>query len=293
MENNLSKIIHGHWRLDEWKLTSQELLYLTEQCIDLEITSFDHADIYGNYSCEKIFGEALALKKELRKDIQIISKCGIGMLSDKYPNRKVPHYNYSYNNIIDSVENSLKNFGTDYLDVLLLHRPSPFMNPNEIIKVFDSLKSSGKVLNFGLSNFSPHQFEMLQSYTDIKLICNQVEISPLCLEHFENGNVDYFLKERIQALAWSPLAGGRLFHPKTEKEQRVVESIKQVAEELNEESIDKVIYQWIYKHPLGIIPIVGSGKIERIKAAKEAQGLNMSLEQWFHIYTASKGEPLP
>jgi predicted oxidoreductase len=114
----LSRIIHGHWRLAEWKLSNQQLLTLTQQIIELGITSFDHADIYGNYSCEKLFGDALQLKKELRQHIQIITKCGIKLISDKYPERKVKHYDYSYDHIISSVNNSLKNFGTDYIDLL-------------------------------------------------------------------------------------------------------------------------------------------------------------------------------
>ncbi len=290
---NISRIIHGHWRLADWKLSNQELLKLTQQCINIGVTSFDHADIYGNYSCEGLFGKALSLKKELRKEIQMISKCGIGMLSNKFPERKVPHYNYGYQHIISSVENSLSNFKTDYIDLLLLHRPSPFFNPNEVAKAFAHLKESGKVLQFGVSNFSSLQYEMLSSYVDEKLVTNQVEISPLCLEHFDNGNIDFFLKERIRPMAWSPLAGGRFFNPKTKKDLRVINSLKEVAEEMGESSIDKVIYAWILKHPVSIIPIVGSGQIERIQAAVKAQELNMSLEQWFKIYIASKGEALP
>lgn len=290
---NISKIVHGHWRLAEWKLSDQDLLKLTEQCIDLGITSFDHADIYGNYICESIFGKALAIKNNLRKDIQIITKCGIEILSNKAPNRKTPHYNYSYQHIVSSVEKSLSNFNTDYIDLLLLHRPSPFINPNEVAKAFSYLKEKGMVLEFGVSNFNPLQYEMLNSYLDEKLITNQVEISPLNLEHFENGNIDFFLKEKIKPMAWSPLAGGRLFSPKSEKDHRVINILKEVMDEMGEDSMDRVIYAWLLKHPSQIIPIVGSGKIERIQAAVEAQELEMSLEQWFKIYIASRGEALP
>ncbi len=289
----LSRIIHGNWRLAEWKLSNQQLLALTQQIIELGITSFDHADIYGNYSCEELFGDAIKLKKELRQHIQIITKCGIKLISDKYPERKVKHYDYGYDHIILSVNNSLKNFGTDYIDLLLLHRPAPFFNPDEVAKAFSELKKTGKVLHFGVSNFSPLQFEMLNSYLDDKLVTNQVEISPYCLEHFENGNMDFFLKERIKPLAWSPLAGGRLFKPFDERSKRLSDALLKVSKELKIDSVDKTIYSWILKHPSSILPIVGSGKIDRIKNAVEALHIDMPLELWYKIYNASTGKELP
>jgi len=289
----LSRIIHGHWRLAEWNLSDQQLLKLTQQIIELGITSFDHADIYGNYSCEKLFGDALKLKKELRQHIQIITKCGIKLISDKYPERKVKHYDYGYDHIISSINNSLKNFGTDYIDLLLLHRPSPFFNPDEVAKAFSELKRSGKVLHFGVSNFNPLQFEMLNSYLDEKLVTNQVEISPYCLEHFENGNMDFFLKERIKPLAWSPLAGGKLLKPNDEKSKRLHDTLLKVSKELKIDSVDQTIYSWILKHPISILPIVGSGKIDRIRNAVEALQIDMPLESWYKIYNASTGKELP
>jgi len=286
----LSRIIHGHWRLADWKLSDQQLLKLTEQSIELGVTSFDHADIYGNYSCESLFGDALSLKPSLRDEIQIISKCGIKLESNKFPERKLKTYDYSYEHIVTSVENSLKNLKTNYLDVLLLHRPSPFFNPEEVAKAFSDLKRRGQVLNFGVSNFNSLQFDMLNSYTDEKLVTNQVEISPYCLEHFENGNLDFFLKERINPMAWSPLAGGRLLNPKSEKGQKIYKVLLEIADELELDEIDQVIYAWLLKHPVGIMPIVGTSKIERIKNAVDAISIEMSHEQWFRIYEATGAE---
>ena len=286
----LSRIIHGLWRLADWKLSDQQLLKLTEQSIELGVTSFDHADIYGNYSCESLFGDALSLKPSLRDEIQIISKCGIKLESNKFPERKLKTYDYSYEHIVTSVENSLKNLKTNYLDVLLLHRPSPFFNPEEVAKAFSYLKRRGQVLNFGVSNFNSLQFDMLNSYTDEKLVTNQVEISPYCLEHFENGNLDFFLKERINPMAWSPLAGGRLLNPKSEKGQKIYKVLLEIADELELDEIDQVIYAWLLKHPVGIMPIVGTSKIERIKNAVDAISIEMSHEQWFRIYEATGAE---
>jgi len=289
----ISRIVHGHWRLAGWNMSGRELLKLTEQAIESGVTTFDHADIYGNYSCEKLFGDSLNLKKNLRKDIQLITKCGIKLISDRAPAQKLMYYDYSFDHIVSSVDNSLKNFRTDYIDMLLLHRPAPFFNPAEVARAFSYLKRNGKVLHFGVSNFDPMQFEMLNAYTDEKLVTNQVEISPYCLEHFENGNIDYFLKERINPMAWSPLSAGRLLNPQDEKGQRIFHALSEVAEELNVKIIDKVIYCWLLKHPASIIPIAGTGKIERIRHAVEALNIDMSLEQWYKIYTASTGTALP
>ncbi len=290
---NISPLIHGLWRLPDWNMSDQKLLQLTEQLIELGITSFDHADIYGNYSCEEAFGNALFLKKELRRDIQLITKCGIKLNTHKFPERKIKIYDYSYKYIISSVENSLVNFGTDYIDLLLLHRPAPFFDPEEVAKAFSYLKQSGKILHFGVSNFNPQQFDMLNSYLDDKLVTNQVEISPYCLENFENGNMDFFLKERIKPMAWSPLAGSEILLPQGEKGQRIFNSLSEVANELDVNSIDKIAYSWLLKHPSGIIPIIGTGKISRIRNAIDALNIDMSIEQWYKIYIASKGKELP
>jgi predicted oxidoreductase len=295
LANNLkiSPLVHGHWRLNDWKMSNQELLALTQQSIELGITTFDHADIYGNYSCEKIFGDTLATKAGLRKDVQLITKCGIKPISDKSPEQKIKYYDYSSEYIISSVHNSLANFRTDYIDLLLLHRPSPFFDPEEVAKAFSNLKQSGKVLNFGVSNFNPLQYEMLNSYLDDSLVTNQVEISPYCLENFENGNMDFFLKKRIKPMAWSPLAGGNILKPSGEIGQRIFNSLIEVANELDVDSIDKIIYSWLLKHPASIIPIAGTGKISRLKNAVEAFNIDMSIEQWYKIYIASVGKELP
>jgi len=289
---SLSRIVHGYWRLRDWDLSDDQLLKFIEQVLELGITSFDHADIYGNHTCEAYFGRALAMKPQLREKMELISKCGIKMATDYNPELDIKIYDYSTEYIIKQAETSLKNLGTDRLDLLLLHRPAPFFNPEEVAKAFDQLKSSGKVLNFGVSNFSPAQFDTLQSYLDMPLATNQVEISVSCLAHFENENTEYFLKHKIKPMAWSPLAGGAIFNPKTEKDQRLTAVLKTIAAELNTD-IDLVMYAWLLKHPTGIMPIVGSQHINRIKSAVDALKIELSLEQWYKIYIASKGEDLP
>ncbi|MCX6282465.1 MAG: aldo/keto reductase [Bacteroidetes bacterium] len=290
---SLSRIVHGQMRMNSWNLSHSELLSLMEELISMGVTSFDHADIYGNYSCEAILGDVIRLKKSLRNEIEIVTKCGIKLVSDKFPERKIKHYDYSFDYIVSSVNNSLTNIGTDHIDLLLLHRPAPFFNPEEAAKAFSVLKHDGKVRHFGVSNFTPAQFEMLSAYTEEKLVTNQVEISPYCLEHFENGNMDFFLKEKIRPMAWSPMAGGKLFNPHDDKGLRISKALYNVAEELQVGAIDTAVYAWLLKHPATILPVVGSGKIEHIKHAIDALSVDMSLEQWYKIYIASIGQDLP
>jgi len=295
LSNNfgLSRIVHGQMRMGDWKMSTRELSVFMEELVELGVTSFDHADIYGNYSCEAMLGEILNLNKGLRNKIEIITKCGIKLVSDKFPERKIKHYDYSYEHIVTSVNNSLKNLQTDHIDLLLLHRPAPFFDPEVAAEAFSSLKKEGKVLHFGVSNFTPGQYEMLKKFTEEKLVTNQVEISPYCLEHFENGNMDFFLKENIKPMAWSPLAAGKLLNPHDEKGPRIMRALLQVSEELNVVPVDKVIYAWLLKHPVSMMPVVGTGKIERIKSAVNALDIDMTLEQWYKIFIAALGKELP
>jgi len=288
----ISRIVQGLWRITDWNFSDAQLLSFIEQVFNLGITTFDQADIYGNYESEKRFGEALKLKPSLRNEIQIISKCGIKLLSDKFPERKAKHYDYSYEHIVNSAETSLKNMQTDRLDLLLLHRPSPFFNAEEVAKAFEFLKEEGKVLNFGVSNFTPGQFDVLQSYLPEPLVTNQVEISPFCLEHFENGNIDFFQKHKIKPMAWSPLGGGDIFHTKDKETIDCLKVLNRIGDELNC-GVDQVIYAWLLKHPVGICPVIGTGKIERVNSAAKSLEINMDLEQWFQIFEAGLGKELP
>lgn len=288
-----SRIVLGMWRLLDWKKTDQKLLSFIKESIESGVTTFDHADIYGNHECEAAFGKVIKNQSALRGKIQLVSKCGIKLTTDKFPDREVKYYDYSASYIISQAEESLENLKTDYLDVLLLHRPSPFFNPQEVAEAFDHLKSSGKVKYFGVSNFLPLQLESLQTYVNEPLVTNQIEISPYSLEHFENQNLDYLISKKIAPMAWSPLAGGELLDPKTSKGTRVQKALQKVAQEIGESQLDKVIYQWLLMHPSQIIPILGTGKIERIKTAVASLEIKISLEQWFQIYIAALGQELP
>lgn len=288
-----SRFVAGFWRLKDWEMSSREILTYIEQLLGNGITTFDHADIYGNYECEALFGEALKLKPELRSQIQLVTKCGIVQKQENPSKKRFQYYDTSYEHVMESVNRSLSNFKTDYIDLLLIHRPDPLMNPEETARAFRDLQTSGKVLNFGVSNFSITDFKMLNHYFDNKLVTNQIEISPYDLEHFENGNISFLTQEGIHPMAWSPLAGGKLIHPMDEESRRIHRRLSELADRLQISSIDILIFAWLLRHPVGIIPVIGTGKIERVRQAIKALEIDLSTEDWFRIYEAGLGHPVP
>ncbi|MGD7045172.1 aldo/keto reductase [Jeotgalibacillus proteolyticus] len=289
----LSRIIHGMMRLNEWNLSKEERLSFIKEVMEKEITTFDHADIYGGYQCEELFGEALGLDPSLRKNMEIITKCGIVLPSSNRPEHKSHHYNTSKKHIIQSVEQSLTNLKTDYIDLLLIHRPDPFMNPEDTAEAFDQLHNEGKVLHFGVSNFKRSQMKMLESYTAQPLVTNQIELNPYNLENFEDGTLDLSLEMQAPPMAWSPLAGGQLFEKEESKAERLRKALKQIGSEIGTDKMDEVIYSWLLSHPASIMPIVGSGKIERVDAAVAALKMKLTPHQWYVIYEASLGHEVP
>ncbi|MEZ8194433.1 MULTISPECIES: aldo/keto reductase [Vibrio] len=289
----LSEMIQGYWRTADWQMTSKQRLNFLKQHIDLGITTVDHADIYGNYECEKLFGEALALEPALREQIQIVTKCDINLCGAKSPDRKINHYDTSAAHIHQSVNNSLERLGVDDIDALLIHRPDALMDADEVADVFAELYKVGKVKHFGVSNFSPRQFELLQSRLGKSLVTNQVEINPLNFDVVDDGTLDQLQMNRVRPMAWSCLAGGELFSGETEQAKRVRDELDAIRVELGAASIDQVIYAWVRRLPSKPLPIIGSGKIERVKAAVEALKLEMTREQWYRIWVASKGHGVP
>lgn len=289
---DVSRIVHGIWRLSEWNMSKQEIIGLVEHCLALGIDTFDHADIYGNYTCEGLFGDALASEPSLNHQLKIITKCGIKLLSDKKPEHYIKHYDTSYEHIVASAENSLRFLKRDNIDVLLIHRPDPYMNAEETARAFSDLKQSGKVKEFGVSNFMPTQFSMLESYLDFPLVTNQVELSAVTLDNFENGVIDQCLEKRISPMAWSPLGGGSIFSAQTHRVLTIKNVLHRVADQHNT-SIDQIMYSWLLSHPSKIIPIVGSGKAERITKAAQAIEIELSRQQWFEIWVASQGANVP
>ena len=287
----ISRLVAGFMRAASAGAKGETLLSFIEKCLDMGITTFDHADIYGAYQCEALFGEALAIKPALRKKMQLVTKCNI-VLDDPSKNT-IYHYNTSKKHIISSLESSLRNLNTDYIDLLLIHRQDPLMNPYEVADAFDTLYKDGKVKNFGVSNFTPSGFNMLDSVLDLPLVTNQIEISAVHPQAFFDGSTDHGMEKRIPLMAWSPLGGGKVFNPDFRDYAGLRNVLQEIALENNIDSIDKILYAFLLKHPARICPIIGSMKISRIKSGVDALDISLTREQWFSILEASRGFRMP
>ncbi len=284
-----SRFVMGYWRLMEWNMSSRQLVSFIEAHLDLGITTVDHADIYGGYQCEAAFGEALKLAPHLRERMEVVSKCGIATTAKA--ENVLGHYITDRDHIIRSAEQSLSNLAIEHLDLLLIHRPDPLMDADEVAEAFLHLHQSGKVRNFGVSNFTPAQFSLLQSRLPFTLATNQVEISPVHQPLLLDGTLDQLQQLRIRPMAWSCLGGGRLFNDPAFQPLR--DELANVARELNAETIEQVVYAWVMRLPSSPLPIIGSGKIERVKSALGALDLQMTRQQWFRIRKAALGYDVP
>ncbi|WP_342320857.1 aldo/keto reductase family oxidoreductase [Kosakonia sp. BYX6] len=284
-----SRFVMGYWRLMDWNMSPRQLVSFIESHLDLGVTTVDHADIYGGYQCEAAFGEALKLAPQLRERMEIVSKCGIATTAK--PEHAIGHYITERDHIIRSAEQSLVNLAIDHLDLLLIHRPDPLMNADEVAEAFLQLHQSGKVRHFGVSNFTPAQFSLLQSRLPFTLSTNQVEISPVHQPLLLDGTLDQLQQLRIRPMAWSCLGGGRLFNDPAFQPLR--DELALVAQELNAETIEQVVYAWVMRLPSSPLPIIGSGKIERVRSALGALALQMTRQQWFRIRKAALGYDVP
>lgn len=284
-----SRLIAGTMTWGSWgkQLSKKEMADLMHHCLSNNITTFDHADIYGAYTTEADFGKAFTDSGIKREDIQLISKCGIQYLSDNR-NNKVKHYDYSKDYIIWSVEESLKNLETDYLDLLLLHRPSPLMVAEEIAEAITILKKDGKIRDFGVSNFTPSQMEMIGLRMDIDV--NQIEFSLTQHSAMHDGTLDYIKTNGIKPMAWSPL--GSVFREDNEQTRRIHKQLGELMDKYNATE-DQLLLAWIMKHPSGIHPVVGTTNKTRLKQAVEASKIDLELEDWFLILVASQGHKVP
>lgn len=284
-----SRLIMGYWRLMEWQLSPAALLDLMKYHLDLGVTTIDHADIYGGYQCEEAFGNALRLEPSLRDRMEIVSKCGIALTAK--PEHTLNHYNTGKAHIIASAEDSLRKLATDHLDLLLIHRPDPLMDADEVADAFISLKQAGKVKHLGVSNFSARQFELLQSRLPFPLVTNQLEISPLNQSTTLDGTLDLCQQLRIKPMAWSCLGGGRLFEGQEYAPLRA--ELEQIRHEVGAQNIEQLVYAWVMMLPSQPLPLIGSGKRERIAAAVAAESIALTRQQWFCIRKAALGYDVP
>ena len=286
---DFSRTISGMWKVIQWNKSKQELLAFIEGCIDLGVTTFDHADIYGSYRAQQFFAETLDLKPSLRDQIQLISKVGIKSLSDYRPNHLIKSYDSSKVHVLASVDHNLKALNTDYLDILLIHRPDYLMNADELAETLQNLYDSGRIKSIGVSNFSSKQIELLQSRLSLPIMTNQIELSLTQTKYIDNDHHFLLQQHSISAMAWSPLAHGRIFN--SSEYETLYNELKQVAWELGTEA-DSLALAWIMKLPILVMPVVGTSRLEGIKAAVKAESINMSHEQWYRLLQAAKGKPV-
>lgn len=268
------------------QLSKSEMMKLMNQCVEMGITTFDHADIYGGYENETDFGAAFFESGIPRERIQLISKCGIQMIQGR--NNKVKHYQYDANYIVWSAEQSLNKLKTEYLDLFLLHRPSPLMVPDEVAKAVEKLKKDGKINKFGVSNFTPSQIALLETAVDVE--GNQVEYSLTHVEPMEDGTFDDCISNNRMAMAWSPL--GSFFRDGNEQKRRISEALKGLVKKYNADE-SQLLLAFILKHPVGVRPVVGTTNKDRLSASLEAAQLDMELQDWFVLLEASQGSEVP
>lgn len=306
----LSRIVAGVWRMAQWGMGPAERLRWIEAALDLGISSFDHADIYGDHQCEALFGEALAQAPGLRARLQLVSKCGIRLVSAQRPENRLKHYDTSAAHVRASVERSLQNLRTDHLDLLLVHRPDALMDPDELAETFLALRAEGKVRHFGVSNHTPSQFALL--HRRVPLVTNQVELSPLHLAALHDGTLDQALDLGTRPMAWSPLAGGRLFAQSGgggagllarlagrgsdagagARLARVQAVLGRLASERGV-SVATLAYAWVLRHPSRPLPLTGSGRNEALKEAVMALGVPLDRQAWYEVWQAAMGHEVP
>jgi predicted oxidoreductase len=287
---DFSKIIIGVMRWGIWgaNYSEKEVQKLIETSLEENLYTFDHADIYGGYTTEELFGNAFSEMNIEREQIQLITKCGICYPSEK-KNHPLKHYNYSKEYILNQVDESLKNLKTDYIDVLLLHRPSPLMNPEEIAAAFGVLRSSGKVRDFGVSNFTTSQFDLIHQYFPY-LVTNQVEISLTETKSFYDGTLDQMMTKNLRPMAWSSM--GTYFSEDSERVARIKAVFDELTSKYNATEA-QLLLAFLLKHPSNILPVIGTSKAESIKSLKKTLDIEITTEDWFALLEASHGNKVP
>ncbi|MGV1917796.1 aldo/keto reductase [Rhizobium sp. 22-785-1] len=286
---SFSRIVYGMWRIgDDADTSPSHVQAKIEACLAQGITTMDQADIYGGYTAEAILGGCLRQNPTLRDKIEIVTKCGIVAPAGRHSSARVKHYDTSAKHITESVEASLRDMSTDRIDLLLIHRPDPMLDPEETGEALDTLVASGKVRSVGVSNFRPWDFSLLQSNMTEELVTNQIEISLAETSPFTNGDLAYLQERDLPIMAWSPLGGGSLMSG----EGALAEALKRIAQE---HSVDKaaVAVAWLLKHPAKILPVMGTNNLSRIATISDAEKVEMDRQTWFELYTLANGREVP
>jgi predicted oxidoreductase len=271
-----------------WGFDTERTLAWIEACLGLGITTFDHADLYGKFTCEAQFGAALARKSSLRAQLQIVTKCGIRPHGSGTPPARVKHYDSSAAYVQASVDRSLAALQCEVIDVLLLHRPDPLMDADALAHTFNALHAAGKVRYFGVSNHNPAQIDLLQSRCTAPLVTNQIELSLRQIQAFTDSSLDHAQQHRMRPMAWSPLAGGQLL-----REDFLSHLLREMTQELGLQTPEQTALAWLMAHPAGIVPVLGSREPQRLAQAVAATQVRMGREDWFRLWSAALGREVP
>lgn len=288
MQKLQHKPIVGCMRWGVWgeNFTTQQYEQIINQCLEIGLDIFDHADIYGHYTTEADFGHALKGNTSLRSQLKIITKCGINMLTPNRPHHAIKSYDTCAAHITKSVEQSLQNFHTDYIDTLLIHRPDLLIDVEEVAATISALKKSGKIKTFGVSNFTTSQVALLNKYIPVEH--HQVEISVTNLSAFDNGVLDQCQLENIEAQSWSPMGNG-LFTENTEQHTRILAEATSLSKAYNC-SVNQILLAFLFVHPSQIAPVIGTTKFDRILEAKKAMEIELNREDFYKLWSASTGK---
>ncbi len=288
----LSRIVAGVMKWGVWgaDYSPEKVFELIEACMALEVTTFDHADIYGHYTTEELFGKAIKGSSLERGKYQLVTKCGINLLTPNRPSIFVKSYDTSENHILNSVDRSLKNLETDYIDLLLIHRPSPLMHPQEIANAFQKLKDNKKVLHFGVSNFTASQYQMINQVFPI--CTNQVEASLTHTDPMTDGVFDQAISLAHKPMAWSPLGAGKLFEKELPANQPIYKAAKPLMEKYGL-GLDQLLLAWLLKHPAMILPVLGTSKASRVADSVKALEVTLEDQEWFSLLEAANGQEVP
>lgn len=282
----VSPAIYGFYRWHEVNNPAQAMEQTINHCLELGINTFDHADIYGDYQCEELFGNVIKQRSFKREDIVLFTKCGLLLPGSSRPEVRIPHFNTSREHILKSVDNSLKKLRTDYIDIFLLNNLDPVSNLEETALTLRQLKESGKVKNIGVVNFSVFQHQLLASYLRIPIVTNHVDLNLLNTTALDNGQVDYSKQRYMRPLASAPLAAGRIANGTDVQAVRVRAKLETIARKY-EADIESIAVAWLVK--LGALPLIGTTNEQRIRNIANSFTIELDHQDWYELYQASKG----
>ena len=283
----VSPAVYGFYRWKGNYVNEDKIEQIINLCLELDINTFDHGDTYGDYTCEEIFGNVFKKSGIKRESIVLFTKCGINIPHPARPEYRVKHYDTSREHITNSVENSLRNLRTDYIDVFLLNQLDPLSNLEETALTLEKLKDSGKIKNVGVVNFSVFQHQLLSSYLRIPIVTNHIELNLLNTSAFDNGQVDYIKQKYMRPLATSPLAEGKIANSNEKIPLRLRGKLEEFAGKYNSH-FESVAIAWLVK--LGALPLIGTTDELRIRNIAEAFKINLDRQDWYELYAVSRGE---